>query len=276
VKNDLKDKIMNNFCYSIFTKPFRELSISQLGAIVKKMGFNAIEFPLRNGYQVDPLNAEKELPILAKQLQSDGIKITSVASSTEENIFAACAKAEVPLIRIMLGFDIETESYTEAEIRWKEYLTRCLSLCQKYGVKIGVQHHYGAMVSTSMELKHLLEGFDTSYIGGIWDAAHSGLAGEEPEQALDIVWEHLLLVNFKTAYYKHISGLEAAHPVFSRYFTTGPNAMFDWERIIKYLHKRGYQGNICLPAEYTDEDRVIEHATKDLQYLKNLVRKYYK
>lgn len=48
--------------YSVFTKPFKCISAEELGEKVSGLGFNAIEFPLRDGYQVEPVNAEKGLP----------------------------------------------------------------------------------------------------------------------------------------------------------------------------------------------------------------------
>ena len=38
----------------------------------------------------------------------------------------------------------------------------------------------------------------------------------------------------------------------------------------KALKKRGYAGNICLPAEYTDEANVKAYVSEDLKYAKSL------
>ena len=112
----------------------------------------------------------------------------------------------------------------------KKEIEGFIPLCEKYGVKVGIQHHYGPMVSNSMEMLHLFEGYDPRYVGAIWDAAHSGLAGEEPEQGLDIVWSHLCMVNFKTAFYNLQTGPEAEEAKFERYFTTGRHGLSSWYR----------------------------------------------
>jgi sugar phosphate isomerase/epimerase len=121
-----------------------------------------------------------------------------------------------------------------------------------------------------MELLHILEAYDPKYVGAIWDAAHSALAGEEPEQALDIVWDKLLLVNYKNAFYMRQNGPEADRAEYRRYFTTGPQGMASWERSIRHLKKLGYEGNICLTAEYTDEEKVNEYTSLDIVYIKSL------
>jgi sugar phosphate isomerase/epimerase len=157
----------------------------------------------------------------------------------------------------------------------KREIDSFLPLCEKYGVKIGLQHHYGPGLNNSMELRHILEDYDPKYVGAIWDAAHSGLAGEEPEQALDIVWEKLLLVNFKNAFYKRQNGPEASRAEYSRHFTTGRQGLASWERAIKHLKKLGYEGNICLTAEYSDEEKVNEYTAQDIVYIKYLFDEIY-
>jgi sugar phosphate isomerase/epimerase len=260
--------------FSVFTKPWKTKSIEELGEFVRKSGFDGIEFPLRNGYQAEPEDADVSLPRIAEKLSVFELKIFSVASVTDERVFAGCAAAGIPLIRIMCGADLE-KGYLSSEYGMKKNIEKFLPLCEKYGIRVGVQHHYGPGVSNSMELKHLLEGFDPKFVGAIWDAAHSGLAGEEPEQGLDIVWSHLCLVNLKTAYYRIKTGPEAEEAEFQRYFTTGRHGLAAWPKIIRYLKKKNYEGVICLPAEYTDEKNVDQYITEDIAYVKGLVEKIY-
>ena len=260
--------------YSIFTKPWKDISPDELALKVQRLGFDGVEFPLRAGYQVEPEKALFNLPRFSKLLSGYGLRITSVASSTDETVFEACRLAGVDLIRIMFTADLE-EGYMKSEYKMKKEIERFLPLCEKYRVRVGIQHHYGPMVSNSMELRHVLEGFDPAYVGAIWDAAHSGLAGEEPEQGLDIVWDYLMLVNLKTAFYQYKNGPEGRRAQHERYFTTGRYGICDWERVVRFLKKRNYKGVLCLPAEYTDEANVELYAADDLAYVKALVKEIY-
>ncbi len=254
---------------SVFTKPWRTLSASALGELVASYGFSGVEFPLRPGYQVEPSAAERELPKLASTLAAYGVGIISVASSLEETVFAACASAGVGVIRVMADVD-SAEGYRASEARWQRTLSAAAPLCERYGVKVAVQQHCGHFVSGSMELLHLLEGVDCPMIGGVWDAAHSGLAGECPEFALDILWPRLLLVNFKNAYYRRVSGPEAAAR-FEPYFTTGRQGATDWARAVAVLRERGYAGVFCMPAEYTDEAGTLQYLREDVACLRSLL-----
>jgi len=262
--------MQKDYAFSMFTKPWKDKTAEGLAELVKSLGYDGVEFPLRDGYQVEPANAEKGLTQLAELFAKYDLKIYSVASQTTENVFAGCAAAGIPLIRIMFGNNL-SKNYMEAEAEMRRTIEGFLPLCEKYGVKVGVQHHYGPGINNSMEMRHLLEPYDSNLIGGIWDAAHSGLAGEEPEQALDIIWDHLAIINFKNAYYVRTNGPEAAAAKFDYYFTTGPNGLCSWERAVKHMMKKGYKGNICLPAEYHDEAHVEKYAAQDLVYLKELM-----
>ena len=255
--------------YSVFTKPWKRLSSEELADLVAKMGFNGVEFPLRDGYQAQPSDALESLPALAGVFASRGLKIYSVASSLDEHIFKACALAGVPIIRIMAGYG--AEGYLEGERRMRETLRDVQPLCEKYGVRVGVQQHCGKMVNNSMELRHLLEGLDKRYIGAVWDAAHSALAGENPEQGLEILREYLFMVNFKAAYYKKDTRAQSDWDIYRPYFAAGRECQFPWADSVAYLKKIGYDGVICMPAEYTDESDIEEKTAADLIFLKKLL-----
>lgn len=255
--------------WSIFTKPWKDKNPDELGEFVSRLGFSGIEFPLRPGYQVEPENAEKGLPALNETLNRYGVKITSVAGDTKERTFAACQSAGVKLLRIMVSADAQL-GYMKSIEKTKRELDALVPLCEKYSVTVGVQHHYGFGVFGTMELRYLLDGFDPKHVGAIWDAAHSALSAEIPAQALDVIWDKLVLVNLKTAYYRRVNGPEAEQAKFEPYFTTGRNGWSSWKEIAEELIRRGYDGNLCMPAEYTDEAGVEKYIAEDVAYAKRL------
>lgn len=257
------------FIFSVFTKPWQNMSVKELGEFVSKLGFDAIEFPVRPGYQVEPENVKEGLPKLAKELKSFGIDIASIAGPTNEDTFIACATAGIPIIRVM--YRVEEDGYVASEKRAKRDLESLLPLCEKYNVKIGVQNHCGKFVSpNSAGLMRLVEKFDPNYIGIIWDAAHNALSGEESEMGLDIVWSHLYMVNLKNAYWRRITGPEAEEAKWEVYWTNGRQGLASWRRVAEYLKKRNYKGVICLTAEYSAKDEVNRLIAEDIKFAKSL------
>lgn len=259
--------------FSVFTKPWPKMPISELGAMVHRLGFHGIEFPVRPGYQVEPQNVAKGLPKLVKELADHDVRIFSVAGPTDEATIAACAEVGIPTIRVMAPIGKDGYRATEARLQ-KEY-EALLPLLEKYGVRIGVQNHSGNFISNAMGLLHLMEKFDPKHIGAVWDAAHNALNGEEPELALDIVWQQLCMVNFKNAFWQRKNEAAGAGPKteiseWKPFWTTGRQGLASWTRVANELKRRNYQGVVCLTAEYTEEHRVDEHIAEDIVFAKSL------
>ncbi|MBW7462369.1 sugar phosphate isomerase/epimerase, partial [Paenibacillus sepulcri] len=103
------------------------------------------------------------LPEIARLLGGYDVKIFSVAASTDESVFAACAEAGVPVIRIMVN--IEQDGYKAAEERTRRKLEQLVPLCGKYGVKVGVQQHYGNFVIDSNGIMRLMDGLSSDHVG---------------------------------------------------------------------------------------------------------------
>ena len=134
-----------------------------------------------------------------------------------------------------------------------------------------LEHHFGPMISHSMELYQLLKDYDPKYVGAIWDSAQSILAGEEPEQGLDIIWPYLCQVHLKNVFYQRTSGPEN-RAEWTRYFTTGRQGLASWERVAGYLMKKQYKGAVILTHEYTDQSSVNRLLKEDLDYAKTLLK----
>ena len=102
------------------------------------------------------------------------------------------------------------------------------------------------------------------------DAAHCALNGEIPQLALDIVWSHLCLVNFKNAYWRRANGPEALVAEHEVYWTSGRQGLSSWGTVAAELQRRGYDGPVCLTAEYSDTGAVDRLIAEDIGYARLL------
>lgn len=256
--------------WSVFTKPWREPSIGALGELVSGMGFNAVELPVRPGYQVRPDDVATALPDAVRELARAGIGITSIASGTDEATFAACAEAGVPFIRIMVPVGPSGYAATGDEIR--RTLDGLATRAERFGVRVAIQPHYDDYIADSSELFALLRDYDPQAIAAIWDAAHDALARKWPEHGLELLWPWLGIVNLKSAYLERVDDAAYDHgdPVWEPVFTDARSGMAQWGRAIDYLVERGYAGPICLTAEYTDERDLVAKVSRDLDYARGL------
>lgn len=257
--------------FSVFTKPWRE-PLPELAAKVRGWGFDGIELPVRPGYQVTPEAAGIGLSHAAAILKDCGLQIFSVAAPggpIDEALIAACAEAGVPVLRIMVP--IGAEGYMTTEGRVQRELQALVPLLERYGVCIGVQNHCDAMICNAMGLRHLLEPFNRTQVAAIWDAAHNALNGEDPELALDIVWDHLRMVNLKNAYWRRQNGPEAEVVEWRPWWTSGAQGLASWPRVADELKRRNYSGVVCLTAEYSDETAVERLIAADVRFARGLL-----
>ena len=93
--------------FSVFTKPWKTLSLGELGALVRGFGFDAVELPVRPGYQVQPDTMETGLKEAVRAFADEGIVVKSVAAPTDGvrpgftgELIAACAENDIPVIRV--------------------------------------------------------------------------------------------------------------------------------------------------------------------------------
>ena len=254
--------------FSVFTKPWKTVSLARLGKLVSALGFDGVELPVRPGYQVEPEDVE-QLSAAARELGQFGVKIFSVAGPADERTVAACGEAGVPIIRrsAHVGPD---ESYLAAEARIQSEYDALLPALDRHGVKLGIQNHSGRCVSNALGLLHLIEKYDPEHVAAVWDAAHEALAGGLPDLALDVIWPRLCMVNLKSAYWLRTNGPEAEHSEWTRFWTTGRHGRADWPAVAQQLVERGLDSVICLTAEYSDEEAVERLIAEDIAFAKSL------
>jgi len=258
------------FRLSVFTKAWRTMPLPELARFVRHLGFDGVELPVRPGFQVPPERALTDLPLAVKQFAEEGLTIYSIAAPVEEATIAACAEAGVPILRTMAQI-LEGETYLQAEERLRRTYDATLPLLEKYGVTLGIQNHCDRFVANAVGLMRLIGGYDPRYIAAVWDAGHEAVNGGLPEYALDVVWSHLCMVNFKNAFWLRTNGPEAPQAEWRHYWTLGRHGLSPWPRIVADLKRRGYDKVLCLTAEYTDEARVNALIAEDVAYVKALL-----
>jgi sugar phosphate isomerase/epimerase len=253
--------------FTVFTKPWK-MPLPELGRLIKGLGFDGIELPVRPGYQVPPENV-RDLPDAARQLADHGLKIASIAGPTDEATMAACAEAGVPIIRVCLSTG--DDPYLAGEAKLQAGFDAMVPLLDRYGVTLGIQNHIGRNdVCNAMGLRHLIAQYDPKHIAAVWDAGHNALAGEEPEAAIDIIWSHLCMVNLKNAFWVRVNGPEAEYAAWRSYWTTGRHGLSPWPRVAAELKRRRYAGVVCLTAEYDDHDSVNRLIADDIAFARSL------
>jgi sugar phosphate isomerase/epimerase len=257
--------------FAVFVKPWKNLSLAELGKHIRKLGFEWIELPVRPGFPCEPEVIETGLPEAVRVLREEGVQVLNITAAlplNDERLYAGSLRAGIKMNRVI--FDRrEGENYWEAEKRARLIMDGASPFCEKYGYQIGVQNHYGRCVPVNaMGMHNLIKDYDPKHVGAIWDPAHNALEGEDPEPALDIVASHLCVVNLKNAFWKRVNGPESAEAKWSVYWTSGRQGRASWKRVAAKLKQMAYEGPVCLSAEYSAENDVDRLIEEDLAYAK--------
>jgi sugar phosphate isomerase/epimerase len=262
----------------VFTKPWTD-DIERVAERMVKLGVNAIELPIRPGYQVTPENVATALPKAVRALESYGLTICSAAAPLDDVIVSACGDNGVTLIRTMVSVDLEKARYAATIAQHRARWDALIPLLDKTGVRIGVQNHSGNAVGSAIGLYHVMERYDPRHVCAILDMAHCGVAGEPVELSVDLLWERMPgLVNFKNAYRERVNGPEDSEAVFRTHWTTGRHGAYSWSGLVAELRRRDFKGTFVLPAEYFDPsgepqrmgDDVLPYLETDVEYLRSL------
>lgn len=260
---------------TVFTKPWRDISLEQLADIVAGLGADGVELPVRPGYQVTPETVTSELQRATAIFARSGLRICSIAAEPQANIVAACGDAGIPVLRTMAPID-PGEGFAVALDRYRRSYSDLIPLLDASGVTIGVQNHFGNFIGSAVGLLHLIEPFEPMHVAGVLDMAHCSVAGEPIDLAVDILKGRLCpLVNFKSAYMQRVSGDDALEARYAVRWGTYRQAAYSWRALIEALGRAGFKGAFCLPLEYSDSagqdalaDTVLPSARQDIAYLR--------
>ena len=245
------------YLWSVFTKPWAGLPGDELGRLVAGLGFAGAEIPVRDTAYVTPATAETELSKFTAQLRAEGIEPISVAGDLSERVFAACAEAGVPMIRIMA--ELGTDGYAASVRRNRVLLEQAAVLTERYDVQVGVQPHHGRFVASTLGVLQLLDGLPEQF-KLVWDAAHDALAGDHPAVTLELGAGRLGIVNLKNVQYVRSDG------AWKPYFVQADEGLSDWSAVFAALRKVKYSGPICLTGQYSDPVVPVEQRLeKDLR-----------
>src|SRR5262245_11192566 len=92
--------------FAVFVKPWKRLSIAEMGQHVRKLGFAWIELPVRPGFACEPETIERDLPRAVKTLSELGVGVLNVTVSLpldDERLYAASVAAGVQMNRVIFG-----------------------------------------------------------------------------------------------------------------------------------------------------------------------------
>ena len=259
---------------SVFTKPFVSLSYEQLARMVKKMGFDGIEAPIRKGGHVNLERIETELPRLATTLKEHGLDIAIMASdineanSSNEKVLKVAKSVGITRYRLKY-FKYGTNSIKRQLADWTAKLRDLAALNAELGVVGLYQNHAGNRYfgAAIWDLASVLEKIDSKNLGAAYDIRHATVEGGKswPTTMRRIIpWTRMMYVKD----FRWNAGKLENVPL--------GEGMVD-KRFFQMAKKAGFEGPISLHEEYLPHSdpkivpKHVEAMTRDLRTLQSIL-----
>ncbi|HYM09513.1 MAG TPA: sugar phosphate isomerase/epimerase family protein [Bryobacterales bacterium] len=261
----------------LFSKHLPKLNYAELGAQVKKFGFDGVDLTVRPQGHVLPERAAADLPRAVETLRDHGLHVpmittalTSAAHPTARPILSTAAGLKVPFYK--LGYwkyaHRDTETVLAAVTRDVHGL---FDLSKEYGIVAGFHNHSGDNVGAALwDIRSIIAGLDPRWIGYYFDPCHATAEGgvDGWEISLRMAAPRLKMVALKDFYWAKQNGQWK--------MTMCPmgEGMVQWSKVFSILAAARFTGPISQHLEYETPDELAAIA-RDLEFIKKHVAAAY-
>ena len=290
--------------YAIYTVSMPEYGIEEAAALIKEMGYDAVEWrvdktegdsPLKAMFANLPaeqqhayrywtdnhatLNVEdiyNECQRAKKVCDEVGIEIVNLATTLKgspeemENTIASAAAIGCKTVRGPMATYDPKRPYWEQFEEYRAYLRECEPLLRKYGVKFLIETHHGMMISSASSALRVLDGFDPEYFGLIYDPGNMVYEGyENYELGFEMMGKYLAHVHVKNAALVPGGEDEFGATKYNQSWMPLKKGAVNLLNMMKALVKVGYDGVLSV-EDFSNEQPTREKLADAIVYLKQL------
>ena len=239
-----------------FTKTLKGLDVKGLVAFFREVGLDGADLAVRPGYPVEPANVATALPAAAKSFRDAGLTVGLATAPTDltdpegkaaRGLFEACAKAEVPAVKI--GYFPYRPPF---DARLKEARARLegfARLAERTKVRACYHTHSGANLGNNAAgLRLLLAGLDPHHVGAFVDTGHTAVNGGPIRMELDVVRPWLSLLAIKDMLW------EKGRAGWRYRVVPAGQGIVRWPEVGQAVKESRFNGTVSLHGEYEAND----------------------
>lgn len=209
---------------------------------------------------------------------AEGIEISALATyiqphETEriEKVLKAAAIMKCPRIRVNLPAYNGTVNYRELLSKVRKDIEILQELAKSYEVKVNFEMHFGTIAASASAAYNLVCGFDSNYIGVIYDVGniiHEGF--EQHKMGLEVLGEYLDHVHIKNAGWNVREKENGAGAVWQANWVPLEKGQVDFEVFITALKAVGYNGYLSF-EDFSNEETTDNKLKGNLEFIKKLL-----
>ncbi|MDQ6701320.1 MAG: sugar phosphate isomerase/epimerase [Acidobacteriota bacterium] len=246
----------------LFSKALRKVGYTELGEIVKQLGFDGVDLAVRPDGHVEPRLSNVDLVRAFESIAGAGLEcpmittaLTSPLEPTALAVIAISGRTQIPLFRVGDWRAAYSPSYLR-DIRG------LVSVGSRYNIAMALHNYTGENAGeTDWNVAETLAGLDPKWAGAYFDPIHHG---EQWETALRPLLPRLRAVALKD--FKIARGDAIPCPL-------GEGSM-DFRKLFTVLAQAGYRGPLSLRVEYAPEDE-LGAIGKDCQFARKQLEAAY-
>lgn len=259
----------------LFSKHLQKLPYTELGGILKQLGFEGCDLTVRKGGHVEPEQAPVDLVRAIECIRAEGVEVpmittdlTSASDPRARNVLGLAGQQymKVPFFKPGYwrygGAPVE-EKLAEA----RRDFVRLVSLGRAFGIAAGYHNHSGDYVGQSaFEIREVLRDLDPRWAGYYFDPCHATIEGGRGgwEVALRLALPRIKMVAMKDFYWEKAGGewRPVQCPI--------GQGMVNWPAVFSALAAARFTGPLSLHIEYRPKDELAAFA-RDLEWVKQQV-----
>jgi sugar phosphate isomerase/epimerase len=257
-----------------FTKTLKGLDVKGLAAFCQEVGLDGADLAVRPGYPVEPANAAAALPAAARAFRDAGLTVGLVTAPTDltdpdgkpaRSLFEACARAEVPAVKI--GYFPYRPPFGARLKEARARLEGFARLAERTKVRACYHTHSGANLGNNAAgLRLLLADRDPHHVGAFVDTGHTAVNGGPLRMELDVVRPWLSLLAIKDMLW------EKGRAGWRYRVVPAGQGIVRWDEVGQAVKESRFNGTVSLHGEYEakDLDERKRLAKEELALLKRL------
>ena len=239
---------------TIFSKPLQWLSYDELGAMVKEIGFDGINLPVRPNGHVLPDRVAEDLPRAAEAFRRAGVSLPIIttaildpsAPATEATLRTASSLGIGYYRMGDLNYPANTPLLTALETH-RARLAELAEVNRRFNIRGAYQNHAGTRVGSPVwDLWHLMKDLDPRWIGIEYDIRHATAEGGSAwPLGLRLIAPHIHSIDVKD----FVWGRNASGRWVIQNVPLG-EGMVDFPAYFKLVKELGITGPISVHYEY--------------------------
>ncbi len=259
----------------LFSKHLQKLHYTELGGVLKHMGFEGCDLTVRKGGHVLPEMAPVDLVRAIECIRGEGVEVPMITtdlvaanSPYARNVLGLAGRQYMGVPYFKPGYwrygRAPVEETLAAARRDFAGLAALGGAC---GIAAGFHNHSGNYVGQSAwEVREVLRGLDPRWAGYYFDPCHAAIEGGAGgwRVALRLALPRIKMVAVKDFYWEKAGGQWKAS------FCPAGEGMVEWPAVFSALAGAGFTGPLSLRIEYRPGDELAAIA-RDLAWLEKQV-----